>query len=97
MKVTCIKLKVAWEMYIDLEGFHNTSKISLCQKYDLLEFALSFSQMKKAVFYKLLWNYILCYFMDMNVQRMAQRHAIYVLKGVDSLANHSLSTSSGKF
>ena len=68
-------------MYIDLDGFHNTSKISLCQKQDLLEFALnelSFSQMKKAIFYKLLWNYILCYFVDMN----AQRHAIYVLKGV---------------
>ena len=87
-------------MYFDLDGFHNTSKISLCQKHDLLEFALnelSFSQMKKAIFYKPLWNYILCYFMDMNVQRMAQIRAIYVLKGVDSLANHSLSTSSDKF
>ena len=41
MKVTCVKVKVVEEAYIDLNGFHSTIKNSLCQKYDFLEFALN--------------------------------------------------------
>ena len=41
MKVICIKFKVAQERNINLDGFHNTSKISLSQKHDLFEFALN--------------------------------------------------------
>ena len=41
IKVICIIVKVAQERYINLDGFHNTSKISLSQKHDLFEFALN--------------------------------------------------------
>ena len=41
IKVICIKVKVAQQRYINFDGFHNTSKISLSQTHDLIEFALN--------------------------------------------------------